>query len=460
MLACHDQQTIIAQCTPKGSGAIALLRISGDEALAITDKLSKLADGSKVSLNETHSICYGWVIDAHNSIIDEVLFLIMKAPHSFTGQNVVEITCHNNPFIIEHIIRLTIFHGARLARTGEFTQRAVLTKKIDLIQAEAINDLIHANTQQAIQLSLKQLSGTLSAHMLTIEQRLLRALALTQASFEFLDEEMTFGDEIKDIINQLDHEVQKLCLSFEHQKQIREGFRIAFIGSVNVGKSSLFNLLLGHNRAIVTPIAGTTRDTLEAGLYKHGTYWTLIDTAGLRKTDDIIEHEGIVRSHQEAQKADIVLLVFDGSRAMTTNEHPFYEAILEQHAAKTILVRTKGDLVAHESASPSSIKEDLISSNDSPKVADRLEHVIKNFIEKISANAQSPFLINKRHLGILLDLKAGLTSIAQLLCAEHIAYELVAYQLNDLLAHLTNLTGKSVSENAMDEVFRAFCVGK
>jgi len=333
MIVSHDDQTIIAQCTPAGSGAIALLRVSGEHAIAMVTTFSKLASHKKLLDLPTHTIHFGWVIDTAGNHIDQVLFLLMRGPRTFTGQDTVEITCHNNPFIIESIIQAALNHGARLANSGEFTKRAVLNDKIDLIQAEAINELIHANTQSALKKSLAQLEGSFSHAVKNIESSLIKALALSEASFEFIDEEdLEFGKQILTIIETVLATIATLKVNFDQQKQIRQGVRIALIGAVNAGKSSLFNALLGKNRAIVTNIAGTTRDVIEAGLYRYGNYWTLIDTAGLRQSADHIEQEGIKRSFDEAHNADIILLVFDGSRAMTSEECAVYKELYAQYS--------------------------------------------------------------------------------------------------------------------------------
>ncbi|GAG60651.1 unnamed protein product [marine sediment metagenome] len=279
-----DDQPIIAQCTPKGSGAIALLRLSGKTIFSLADQFCKLPNKQPISNAQSQTINYGYVVDKNGKTIDQVLFLVMHGPKTFTGQDTIEITCHNNPFIIDAIITTAIEAGARLATEGEFTKRAVLNDKIDLVQAEAINELIHANTQQALKQSLLQLQGSLSSWIARLEKNIVNAIALSEASFEFLDEEdMEFGRQIEKSLVKVIDKIQHIKKSFDQQQQIREGIRIALIGSVNAGKSSLFNALLGKDRAIVTSIAGTTRDVIEAGVYRNGNYWSLIDTAGFNQ---------------------------------------------------------------------------------------------------------------------------------------------------------------------------------
>ncbi len=482
-----DEQTIVSLCTPQGSGAIALIRISGTDAVAVADRVSKLASGKKLANLSSHTIHYGSILrysgrsalgtqderSINNSqatqekqaeqsedaeTIDHVLFLLMRAPKTFTGQDTIEITCHNNPFIIEKIITLAIEHGARSAQNGEFTKRAVLNKKIDLVQAEAIQELIHANTQAALKKSLAQLEGSFSHWIESIELQLVKALALSEASFEFIDEEMSFGSQILEIVHNVQNTLNHIKISFNSQQQIRNGIRIAIIGSVNAGKSSLFNALLGKSRAIVTNIAGTTRDVIEAGVYKNGNYWTLIDTAGLRQTDDEIEQEGIKRSFAEAQLADIILLVLDSARDITPSERDVYESIIAQHKNKIILVKNKSDEPTAIN-SQLSIGESIATSSKNKTNIAAVETAIEAHIGKLLSQSDAPFLVNARQHKLILELSQKLEIIANMLSANP-QYELISYHLNDTLSHLAELTGKSISERGMDAVFREFCVGK
>lgn len=518
-----DEQTIIAQCTPRGSGAIALLRISGASAIIVADTMAQLASGKKLTDLPSHTIHYGTIVDENKNHIDSVLFMLMHGPRTFTGQDTVEITCHNNQFIIEEIISLAIRAGARLAQEGEFTKRAVINGKIDLVQAEAINELIHAQTQMALKQSLAQLSGSFSSWLAGIEMELLKALAFCQASFEFLDEEIELGGPITHMIGGIKFSISEIKKTFNQQQQIRQGVRVAIIGSVNAGKSSLFNALLNQQRAIVNAQAGTTRDSIEAGLYKNGNFWTLVDTAGLRQTHDAIEQEGIRRSFEEAHKADIILLAHDSMRELSNEEKNVYAQLQEKYASKIICVYTKCDDVSLDTAcyrslrpaqgerlndnnsynsvcsdnsatletkdrvpfasieplegvsgevsiraphsiDPNGVKIDSKSyihvSSKTKNNIETLEHAIQQKIATLFADIASPFLLNQRQHNLLLALETKLIDIETILNSKQIAYELLAIHLNDAIAHLAELSGKEISETSMDMVFREFCVGK
>ncbi len=464
-----DQETIIAQCTPQGSGALALIRLSGDTALEIADRMCVLASGKKVADVITHTVHYGSVVEDSGAVIDRVMVIVMHAPKTFTGQHTIEITCHNNQFLIERIIERAIACGARLANGGEFSKRSVLNNKMDLVQAEAVNELIHASSQQSLKQSLSQLEGSFSRWIITLEKRLIKCLALSEASFEFLDEEdMAFGDQIKELLEATLSDIATIKKTFDQQQQIRDGIRIALLGSVNVGKSSLFNALLEKERAIVTDIAGTTRDVIEASMSVDGGYWTLVDTAGLRMTEDIVERKGIERSHQEAHKADIILLVYDAARTMLESERVVYQSILDAHGAKIIIVQNKSDQFFSPlipSVLRSFSEEECIegqpirTSVKLPETISELHKLIKNKAASLFQECASPFLLNKRQYHLLMNLEHTMLACMPMLNGA-IEYELLSCHLKDAIENLSELTGKSISEAGMDAVFREFCIGK
>ena len=453
------QDTIVAQCTPSGIGALSLIRISGTEAVSIADRMVQLADGQSLHALATHTIHYACIVDrATNNIIDRVLVLLMRAPKTFTGQDTVELTCHGNPFIVQNIINLALHHGARHAQPGEFTQKAVMHGKFDLIRAEAIHELVTAQTQVALKQSLAQLDGTLSHHIMKFEHELLKALALSEASFEFLDDDQEFADQIITILTPLCNEIRTLLASTSSNQLIKQGVRIAIIGSVNTGKSSLFNTLLGNKRSIVSASPGTTRDTVEALLERDGSFITLIDTAGLRTTNDHIEHEGIQRTYEQAHSADIILLVYDGTQDITKPEQVVYQTITQQYAHKIINVISKHDL----SAAPTVTLEHAVhvSSHSKQGIAE-LEHTLLQRIHEILHQTDaSPYLLSQRQIILLQMLMHDVDGIIQMLGQQLPAYELISHHLNSALTSINTLTGKTMSEQGMDLIFREFCIGK
>lgn len=452
-----DTQVIIAQCTPIGSGAIALIRLSGDHVRTIVDKMCKLAGNVSILEVATHTVNYGWVINANQETIDQVLFMVMDAPRSFTGESTIEITCHNNQLIIQEIIEQAIQLGARLAKPGEFTQRAFTHNKIDLIQAEAIQELITANTYMGLKKSLSQVEGSFSSWISNIEKQLLKALAFCEASFEFLDEEKEFGDIILNITSQILTTISSIKKTFSLQTQIRQGLRITLIGSVNAGKSSVFNALLNQNRAIVTNVAGTTRDVIESGLYFKANYCTLVDTAGIRQTDNKIEQQGIQKSFEEAIKADIILLILDGSRTLTQEEEKIYSTIYETHKNKIIFIKNKNDLLQSSTIFDEDIHVSI--SGEQKQNLNLLEETIENKIDQLFSTHETPFLLNKRQFNLLLELEKKINEL-ETKFADSIHYELISLHLKDALECISELTGKSISEMSLNTIFKEFCVGK
>lgn len=440
--------TIVAQCTPSGPGALALLRISGPTAIAVVAQCAKLSSKKALTDVTTHTIHHGWIIDKDGTHLDEVMFFVMHAPRTFTGQTVVEVTTHNNPFIIEAVIERIIACGARPAQQGEFTRQALENGKLDLVQAEAINELIHANSQQLLKQSLQQLEGSFSHWVSKLEIDLLKLIALCEASFEFIEEEVDFSIQMQEALQKSLTAISVVKKSFDQQQQLRQGIRIALVGSVNAGKSSLFNALIGKDRAIVTDIAGTTRDVIEAGLYKNSAYWTLVDTAGLRKTDNVIERQGIERSHNEAKIADIVILILDGSRTATQEENEAYQEILDRYKEKIILVKNKSDQTQKENPLFAAA---LSTSTQTSNGIKKLEALLEKRIQECFTQNSSPFLLNKRHFTTLVSFEQKLFTVQTMLEGQ-IEYELVAHHLKDALETLTELTGKTVSEKARHRI--------
>ncbi len=516
VLQTNDKDSIIALCTPRGSGAIAVLRLSGDNVVQVADEISKLSSKKKLKDSQTHTIHHGHVISSkNNEIIDEVLFFLMHAPKTFTGQDTVEISCHNNPFIIERIIEQAILEGARLADRGEFTKRAFLNKKIDFVQAESINEIINAQTELALKKSMSQLQGSLSNYLSLLEYDLIGLLSLVENSFEFMQEEqqdLNIEKLVKEKTIQIESKLKEIKLNFSQQQQIKDGIRICLLGCVNTGKSTLFNALLKKDRAIVTEIEGTTRDSVESSIYRNGNFWLFVDTAGLRKTKDFIEQQGIKRSMQQAAGADIILLIFDLSVVLFDQQLKAYKDIFEKYKDKIILVANKADIEIKESLEqlnficsypstgsgrtdffeisaargdhsisswlkvpevlnewacpehrrgiePYELKKFIKVSATKKERIRLLECEIENKVQEIFSKLQSPFLLNQRQYNLILELEKKLEFIVKNYI-NPIQYELMAYHIKQILEKLSELTGKNVTEKVLDRVFSDFCVGK
>jgi tRNA modification GTPase len=468
-LLTDDEQTIVALCTPRGSGALALIRLSGLDAFTIADRCARLSSNSKIEHVASHTIHHGFVVDCSvdpYSVIDEVLFLVMHGPKTFTGQHTVEISCHNNPFVIDRIIAVAIKEGARSARPGEFSKRAFLNNKIDLVQAEAINELIHAPTEMAVRQSMAMVRGSLSQRMEEIEKLLCELMSHVEAAFEFLEEEQrdfAFTTNIFDRLSLVRTKIADLRTHFTSQKLVKEGVRIVLAGSVNAGKSTLFNALLNQERAIVADYAGTTRDSIESGLYYKGYFWSLVDTAGLRETSDIIEQRSIERSLSEAASADVVVLVVDVTRSTYTDcEMAYYRDLCALYPDKIVVAMNKIDAIQNYSCTGLLCNEMLervyVSAQERKGVAE-LFTVVEKKVATLFAHVNSPFLLNQRQFNLLTEIERGLEFIANSDSAT-IDYEVIAYQLKQLLEKNSELTGRNVTERVLDTIFDTFCVGK
>lgn len=449
----EDERAIVALCTPRGSGSLALIRVSGANAVDVVARCARLSNKQRLLDQATHTVAHGHLIAQDDSSIDEVLFIVMHAPKTFTGQNTVEITAHNNPFIIDELIARIIECGARPAERGEFSRRSFLNGKVDLLQAEAINEIIHSQTTFARKNALAQLKGSLSQEIFTIERELVVTLAWCEASFEFLDDEGNFGKQIAERLQKILEKITLIQKNFATNVRIKNGLRVALLGPVNAGKSSLFNRLVGQQRAIVAPIAGTTRDSIEMAVERWDNFITFIDTAGLRSTNDSIEQAGIDRSYAEAEKADIVLVVCDGTRNLHAEEQLVFEKISEIFAHKIIYVHTNSDRPEFVS------RNALAVSNVSGMGIANLETHIQEKIAALMPTGDLPFLVNERQHHLLSNCKNQLASTLALLRGE-IHYELVSHHLRNAIAELAELTGKTISEKALDAVFKEFCVGK
>lgn len=393
----------------------------------------------------------------------------MHAPKTFTGENTLEITCHNNEIIINKIISLFCKNGCKISNPGEFTQRAVENKKIDIIQAEAINDLIKASNEASLKASLSQLDGSLSNEIFKIDEEISKIAAWCQANFEFLDEERDFSINIKNMILSLIEKINEILKVNEKQKIIKDGIKIALLGGVNAGKSSIFNKLVKKNRSIVTKIAGTTRDVVEYSIFTNGINVTFIDTAGIRKTNDFVEKEGIKRSLKEAKINDLIFLVYDPFSKNSELELNFYKKTVKNFSEKIILLINKSDKIKNIN----DFKEKNILYNFSFKkkipiiFASALKNIgiedilicMKKKISFLENNEKLPYLLNNRHLEILNFIKKSLSEI-EIKIKKNPYFELILFELHNIQEKISELSGKSISEKSMNKVFSEFCVGK
>lgn len=456
--------TIIACCTGiGGGGSLAIIRLSGSDTLVIGDRFIALSNRQRIVDQPSHTIHHGYVMRDSTVRVDEIMVTIMRAPKTFTGEDTVEITCHNNPLIIEEILQLAIEQGARPAERGEFTRLAFMNNKIDLIQAEAIHELITAPNQEIIRASLAQLSGSLSQRIRSIESALLTSMAWCEASFEFIDEVGEFGTAIHDQIEQIVSTLETITRIYAPSSQLRNGIRIVLVGTPNAGKSSLFNALIGSDRAIVTPIAGTTRDTIEASVARSGSIWTLVDTAGVRETTDSIEKEGIDRSWREVIQADIIILVIDSTHIPAEEDDRFYQTVLKTAGHKTIIAYNKIDIEPNRVGLHTTEHTPTVRTAVPANIGiNTLEAEIITTLDRLRAMGTLPFMVNERQYRTIIDVQKQLNQIQALIrSAGHaVPYELISIHLQEAIATVSELTGKSVSGAALDEVFKTFCIGK
>ncbi|WP_298350129.1 tRNA uridine-5-carboxymethylaminomethyl(34) synthesis GTPase MnmE [Runella sp.] len=337
----YQQEAICALATPSGVGAIAVIRISGEQTFSIVNQIFKGKDLTKV---ETHTVHFG-TIRENNVIVDEVLVAVFKGPKSFTKEDTVEISCHGSDYIIRQIIKLLVKHGARLARPGEFTQRAFLNGQFDLVQAEAVADLIAADSAASHRTALNQLRGGFSKKLASLREELIHFASMVELELDFGEEDVEFAnrDDLKTLIINLQSTIEPLIESFDFGNALKEGIPVAIIGLPNVGKSTLLNTLLNEEKAIVTAIAGTTRDVIEDILYIDGIKFRIIDTAGIRETEDVVESMGIKRSMRAMEQADVVLMLFDSEETLAEVEK-LAEGLEEKK--RVIWVRNKADLTS------------------------------------------------------------------------------------------------------------------
>jgi tRNA modification GTPase len=449
--------TIVALATPQGLGAIGVIRLSGLKALEIANMLFPSKD---LLLQPSHSALVG-LLKEDNKILDEVVLTLFKAPKSYTGENVVEIAAHGSPFLLEKIIQACIRKGARMAKPGEFTQRAFLNGKLDLTQAEAVADLIASNTEASSRTALRNMKGGFSQVLMELRERLIGFSALIELELDFSQEDVEFADrrQLHALIAELQTTTGQLKQSFALGNVIKNGVQTAIIGKPNAGKSTLLNTLLNENRAIVSEIAGTTRDTIEEVLNIDGILFRLVDTAGIREhTRDAIESIGVGRSFDKAKQADIILYLYDYS---TEDEAGLQTAItwLQSFQKPFLLVANKTDLPTATKPVVVLPEKTLFLSAKEKDGIDALKKTLLSIAIKGEINTEATIITNTRHYDALEKLDLALAEVARGL-SENIPGDLLSLDIRNCLHFLGTITGEITNEDQLDFIFSKFCIGK
>ncbi|HIB1931057.1 TPA: tRNA uridine-5-carboxymethylaminomethyl(34) synthesis GTPase MnmE [Enterococcus faecium] len=456
--------TIAAISTPPGEGAISIVRLSGDQAVQLADKVYQ-SGNKRLSEVPSHTIHYGHIVDPKsNQLVDEVMVSVMRAPKTFTREDVVEINCHGGIVVVNQILQLLLREGARLAEPGEFTKRAFLNDRVDLSQAEAVMDLIRAKTDKAMGLALNQLDGNLSALIRSLRQEILETLAQVEVNIDYPE-----YDDVEELTTKLllekaqmiQQRIQALLATSKQGKVLREGLSTAIIGRPNVGKSSLLNHLLREEKAIVTDIAGTTRDVIEEYVNVRGVPLKLIDTAGIRETEDVVERIGVERSRKALAEADLILLVLNQSEPLTAEDEQLLEAT---SGLKRIILLNKTDLPAQlEQEKLKKLIENepvfsiSVAKNDG---LDRLESAISDlFFSGETGERDATYVSNTRHIALLEKASLSLEEVIAGIDSG-MPVDLVQIDMTRCWDYLGEVVGDSVQDELITQLFSQFCLGK
>ncbi len=450
--------TIIALATPPGIGAIGVIRLSGNKSIDIVNALFYSKDLAK---QDSHTIHVGYLKE-NGQALDEAVVSLFKAPRSYTGEDVVEISCHGSPFVQQQVIDACIRLGARVARPGEFTFRAFINGKLDLSQAEAVADLIASNSAASHRTALNNIKGGFSKVLKQLREELIKFSALIELELDFSQEDVQFADrkQLHQLIDLISATTKQLLESFRLGNVIRNGVQVAIIGKPNAGKSTLLNTLLNENRAIVSEIAGTTRDTIEELLNIDGIIFRLVDTAGLREqTTDVIERIGVERSHQKMQQSDVVVYLFDVNE-VSTGELKEIESKLKDQHLNYILAGNKSDL-----SRPTHLKEKfnhnhvIFISAKAHMNIDELRKSLVNIVTEGHVNLENTIVTNARHYEALQQVDKSMEDIRTGLNT-NLPGDLLALDIRRCLHYLGEITGEITNEDQLDYIFSKFCIGK
>jgi tRNA modification GTPase len=448
--------TIIAPATPHGVSALAVIRLSGEDAIALTQQVFR---GKDLLHLESHRAVVGTLADG-DRIIDEVVVTVFRKPHSYTREDVVEISCHGSPVVVREIINLFIQRGARLARPGEFTRRAFLNGRIDLTQAEAVADIIHAETENARQAALNQMRGGFSKEINRLRDELIHFASLIELELDFGEEDVEFArrDELRSLVQRILSFIDQLTASFTVGNVIRSGIPTVIAGKPNAGKSTLLNALLNEERAIVSDIPGTTRDTVEDEVVLGGLLFRFIDTAGLRHTTDVIESQGVERARQHMKRAALILYVIDLSQASNEEIRKEREQ-LDELNVPYILIGNKIDKLPAELRNASKLQDMVCISASNRENIDELKHRI---LERFAVKEVKPgdvLITNARHYECLMLTKEALQRVLSGI-DQRLSGELLAQDIRQAQYHLGEITGSITSEHLLEAIFSRFCIGK
>ena len=443
----YNDDTICAISTPSGVGGIAVVRISGNKAIEIVDKIWR---GKSIDSMATHTVHLGQIIDEDGNALDQAVAAVYRAPNSFTGEDVVELSVHGSLYIQQALLSSLIFNGARLANAGEFTRRAFASGKFDLAQAEAVADLIASESKAAHRIAMNQIRGNFSNRLKLLRDNLLQLISLLELELDFSEEEVEFAsrNELINIATSVKEEVARLAKSFKAGKAIKEGIPVAIIGPTNAGKSSLLNALLDDDRAIVSDIHGTTRDVIEDTLSLGDYKFRIMDTAGIRHTDDAIESLGITRSLKAASSAEIVLSVIDITNPI--------ESDVAVSDATLLRVYNKLDKLDGTHTLP---KDGITISAKTGEGLDKLKEKMISIAKEAETTHSSVLVTNVRHLEALLNADESITRALEALNAQ-LSGELVAQDLRLTIHHLSSILGEISSDEVLGNIFSRFCVGK
>ena len=453
--------TIAAISTPNGEGGISIIRISGKDAIAVADKIFVSAKGKKLSDCKSHTINYGFIKDEKNNTVDEVLVSVMKAPNTYTKEDIIEINCHGGIVSTKIILELVIRSGAHLASPGEFTKRAFLNGRIDLSQAESVIDIINSKTNLIHNVAVNQLEGRLSVEINTIRQKLLKLLAHIQVLIDYADEDLEpLSDaEFQQILSDALSDIQKLSSTADSGRLLKSGILTAIVGKPNVGKSSLLNLLSGEDRAIVTEYEGTTRDAIEEYINLGDVALRVADTAGIRDTDDVVESIGVDISKKYLNDADLVLFVIDGKRQLDKND----EYIINRLDGKNVIAiinKTEDGCAFDETIIKSKFKNTIMFSVHEKKGVSELSDCVKQIFNmgKI-CDTSGTVITNIRHKQALI--RAGEYAGCALDALKNaIPCDMISIDIQNAISSLGEITGLTVAEEVVDKIFHDFCLGK